>query len=100
MSALRGATSPKGISPKGVSNDATIGFDADGRILSASASAAAVLGYARPQDMEGLALSALIGENAAGGMLLQTRSAGEPERTQAATEAGGSLRKCVNRQAV
>ncbi len=47
------------------SDDATIGFDAEGRVLSISASAAAALGYSRAADLQGVPLATLIGEDAA-----------------------------------
>lgn len=50
--------------PHGVTDDATIGFDADGLVMSASAQAAAALGYSNPDELEGRTLSSLINESA------------------------------------
>lgn len=49
----------------GVSDDATIGFDADGRVLSVSRSAATALGYSQPEELRGVPLARLIGDGAA-----------------------------------
>jgi PAS domain S-box-containing protein len=57
-----------------IRDDATIGFDAEGRVMSASAPAALALGYTSPEDLQGLALSSLIGSEAAGAMLRAMRN--------------------------
>ena len=48
-----------------ISDDAIIGFDADGRVLSASTTAAKALGYNRPADLTGYRLGDLVGEDTA-----------------------------------
>ncbi len=50
---------------QGISDDARIGFDADGRVLSVSATAALALGYSQPEELRGVPIAALIGEEAA-----------------------------------
>lgn len=82
MPVLRGAVSSRGISPEhisqpGIIGDATIGFDDDGRILSASTSAVAALGYTRAEDLAGQALTALIDPDIASGLLVRIRSASD-----------------------
>ena len=52
-----------------IRDDATIGFDAEGRVMSVSAPAASALGYASGEDLQGLALSALIGKEASSALL-------------------------------
>ncbi len=78
-------TESHGARSKGINNDATIGFDADGRVLSVSGSAAEALGYTRPEDLTGLSLAALVGEEAAISLLDRVVAAEERESMAEAT---------------
>ena len=62
-----------GSAPHGVIDDATIGFDADGRVMSASARAAVALGYSSPEELQGRTLSSLVSESAGESILELTR---------------------------
>jgi PAS domain S-box-containing protein len=75
MPELRGTASSERLNPNSTTTDAIIGVDADGFVISATESAAAVLGYSRPDELYGLTLDGLIGDEVAGGVINRIRSA-------------------------
>ncbi len=64
---------------QGITDDATISFDAEGRVLSVTDSAASTLGYEGTEELLGAPLAALIGDEAAIVLLDQVAAADELE---------------------
>lgn len=61
----------------GINDDATIGVDVDGRVLSASSSAATALGYSRPEELQGVSLAELVGDEDAHRLLDRIAAPGD-----------------------